>query len=420
MIRVREVFREERLIWWLLLAATLIRIGALIDKGIYFDPNFSDATGYMESARVLAETGRLTFYENDPSAWVMPGFVAFLAFFHLVTADVLLQYVMVKGSMLLMSVASIYVLYLIGKRLGGVKVGLVSAAMLAVSMPHIYTGTLTLSENAFAPLVLVFVLLVIRLVDDHRWSTYLWGVAALVAAMYCKQAAIGLLPAALVYLLVRKYPTALLVRQVVLTTVILVLSLAPWWVRNYRAFGEFVPFTGMDAATVYQGTYQEFQPYRTGAVEAIGELIEDVDGSEIDQNRVIAGAAADRMSAKWAEDPWGMLRTYLVMKPAAAWLIPFYWDKVFGISGYWILRLHAVSSALGLALLGWLTVRSRRRPEFLLLFMNVALITAGAGYYLGLSRYVYPFVPFLYVAIAYSIVGLMGYLSRTRRAVESD
>lgn len=43
------------------------------------------------------------------------------------------------------------------------------------------------------------------------------------------------------------------VRALVLSCVIFVVMLAPWWVRNYAIFGEFVPFTTSASANLYLG-----------------------------------------------------------------------------------------------------------------------------------------------------------------------
>lgn len=106
---------------------------------------------------------------------------------------------------------------------------------------------------------------------------------------------------------------------------------------------------------------------------------------------------------RWREDPADVVFTYAVGKPAAAWLLPHYWDTVLGASSYWVLRVHAVVSALGLGSLLLLTLRSKSRHEFIFMAMCVVFTTIGAIYYLGLHRYVYPFMPFLYVALAYAI-----------------
>jgi len=162
-----------------------------------------------------------------------------------------------------------------------------------------------------------------------------------------------------------------------------------------------VPFTSGDASPFFEGTYQRFEPYGTGAFDAMDEVLSDSTGTEADQNRLLQDAAREHLAQRWAESPADVLTTYLVTKPAAAWLLPFYWDAVFSISGYWVLRIHAFVSAAGLLSLGWLSFRSKARAEFALLFMNALVITAGAAYYLGLSRYVYPYMPFLYIALSY-------------------
>ena len=140
-------------------------------------------------------------------------------------------------------------------------------------------------------------------------------------------------------------------------------------------------------------------------------VVDPIRGSEIDRSRTLVAVGRERIAARWAADPIGLVVTYAVMKPAAAWLIPFYWDAFFGIDGYWVLRIHAALSALGLALLAWYSIRSRSRAEFLLLLLNVLVISAGSAYYLGLSRCVYPYVPMLYVAVGIGAVRLADSLS---------
>ena len=283
------------------------------------------------------------------------------------------------------------------------RVGLIAAALLTFSLPHVYTGNLTLSENPFMLGLLAMVWFVIQLADKPGWKPFAGLVAVFCITLYIKQAAVGFLAAAFVYLLVRRYPWALLLKQTAVASAIILLALVPWWVRNYQVFDTFVPFTSFDGAPFFEGTFQRFQPYGTGSFEAMAQVLDRTRGTEIERSRLLTDAGKRRLRGRWTADPCGVVLTYAVMKPAAAWLLPFYWDKVFGISGYWVLRIHAVLSVLGLGLLGWFSVRSRSRAEFLLLSLNVLVITAGASYYLGLSRYVYPYVPFLYVAVAYLI-----------------
>lgn len=414
--RPRSLFTQDRLIWWLLAVAGALRVAALANKGVLYDGGFGDAIGYLESARVLLRTGQFTFYDNGLSAIAMPGFVLLLVPFVALGGSLFSQFFALKVALILVSVASIYVLYLLGSRIGGLWVGLAAAAMLTLSMPHIYVGTLTLTEGPFTLALLLTTLYVIRLADKPGWRPFFAVVGLFLVALYLRQAATGMLFAALVYLLVRRYPLALLAKQTAVAVLLIAVALSPWWIRNYRVFGAFVPFTSLEGAALFEGTYQRFQPYDTGALDALGELMEGFTGSELDRGRVLAAAAHERLAAQWAADPVDVVVRYAVMKPAAAWLLPFYWDSVFGISGYWVLRIHAFVSAAGLFALAWLSVRSRSRAEFLLLLMNVLVITVGAGYYLGLGRYTFPYMPFLYVGLAYTAQSLAARVANFRTA----
>lgn len=236
--RVRGLFREDRLIWWLLLLATLIRVAALADKGILYDQSgFEDAVRYLDSARVLASTGTISFAGVARSAYQMPGYAAFLSLFFWIPASEFVRVFLIKVALLAVSVASIYVLYLIGRRVGGNRVGILSATFLAFSMAHIYTGTLTLSENPFMLGLLAMTLLVIRLADSPGWKLFAYAMLAFCATLYIKQAAVGFLLPALAYLLIRDYPRALLLKQAAVGLAIGLLVLSPWWVRNYHVFG---------------------------------------------------------------------------------------------------------------------------------------------------------------------------------------
>lgn len=401
---VRRLFAGDRLIWWLLGVAAVMRLAAIADKGVLYDGNgFADAARYLEAARSFATTGLFSCEGSVRTAWLMPGMPVLLAPLMRLPVGLWARMFAVKVLLAGVSVACIYVLYVVGRRVGGARVGLLAASMLTLSLPHVYAGTIVLSENPYMLGLLLMTMLTIRLADAPRWTTFAWLVAAVCVTVYLKQAALGFLPPALVYLLVRRYPPRLLVRQAVVGLAVLVLALAPWWVRNYQVFGTFVPFTSFDGAPFFEGTFQRFQPYGTGSFDAMAELIDGKGLDEVHRSRVLVAAAWTRIAERWKSDPAGLVLTYGVMKPAAAWLLPFYWDKVFGIDGYWVLRLHALLMPLGLLLLAVCSVRSRSRAEFLLLALNALVITVGSAWYLGLSRYVYPYVPFVYVAVAYLV-----------------
>lgn len=405
---ISRAFTADKIIWWLLLLAAVIRVAAFIDMGVMYDGGFRDAQGYMDSARVLVSTGRLTFYGGSQSALVMPGFVVFLAACCAVVATRFAEYVVVKLALVLVSCATIYVLHLLGRRIAGPRVGILAASMLALSMPSIYVGTLALSENLYSLFLLGFVLAVIGLADRPGMRRLLLAAALFSLAVYTRQAALGAAPGALVYLMLRGVSPKTISRYAAIFALVFIVAMAPWWIRNYSVFGEFVPFTSGDGSPFFEGTYQRFEPYGTGAFEAMDNVIAGFKGTEAEKSGLLESAARVHLAQRWSQSPWDVLSTYLITKPAAAWALPFYWDSVFSISGYWVLRIHSFVSAMGLIALGWLSFRSESRAEWALLFMNVLVITAGASYYLGLSRYVYPYMPFLYIAVSFVLSRALG------------
>lgn len=402
--RLKQLLAPDRLIWPLLLLAALMRVAALLQKGVEYDGNYVDAVRYMDSARVLATSGRFTYAGNHLSAYEMPGFSAFLSVFVLAAHGRYLQYFLIKVSFLLMSVLTIYLLYLLGTRIGGPRVGLIAAAFLAFSVPNIYTGLLALSENPFSLAVIALAVLVIRLGDSPGWKLFSACLVVFVGALYLRQSVLVMLPPAAIYLWSRGYPRRLLIQQTLTASLVIVAALVPWWIRNYAVFHAFVPFQSFDGATLLEGTFQRFKPIDNGSFALMDKLTRNFKGNELETGRMFAEVAKQRILARWKTNPADLIFTYAVGKPAAAWLLPHYWDEVLGARSWWVLRVHALVSALGLtALCALSTTRSRARREFVFMGLCVLLITLGTVVYLGLHRYVYPFMPFLYVALAYSL-----------------
>ncbi|MDZ4168493.1 MAG: glycosyltransferase family 39 protein [Coriobacteriia bacterium] len=400
--RMKGLLNPDRGIYLLLALASVLRIAAVYDVGITYDGQYIDAVRFMDSARELAASGRFTFAGAESSAYQMPGYSAFLALLLSAAESPFTEHLLVKATLLLLSLATIYMVYLLGSRVGGLWVGLVASAFLTFSMPNIYTGLLTLSENPFSLAVTTFALLVIRLGDEPGWKYFSLSLGVFILAIYLRQAALMMLPPALIYLLLRRFPRKLLWRQTAAAIMVIVAVLMPWWIRNYCLFDAFVPFTSFEGAPLLEGTYQRFDPYpeHGGAFVQMDELTSNFTGNELEKSHLFARAAHQRLVQRWRTDPLDLVFTYALGKPAAAWLLPHYWDTVLGASSYWVLRVHAVMSALGLAALLALSIRSDARYEFVFMGLCVLLVTVGTSYYLGLHRYVYPFMPFLYVAIA--------------------
>jgi hypothetical protein len=256
--------------------------------------------------------------------------------------------------------------------------------------------------------------MVFRLAEKPSWRRFVPLVIVFVVSLYTRQAALVILPAAVVYLWLAHYPKPMLFRQVAMTVLAVVLVMAPWWVRNYEAFHAFVPFQNMGTETMYEGTFQVFAPTPPEAAQAVQRIVGGFKGTEYELTQAFGDATRKRLEARWAQSPVRTLSAYLIQKPAAAWLLPHYWDEVLiAGSSWWVVRIHALVAVLGLAALAFLSVRSRKRNEFIFMAICVVAITLGTIVYLGLHKYVYPFMPFLYLAISYVVVQWVSALTPT-------
>lgn len=162
----------------------------------------------------------------------------------------------------------------------GSRVGTLWAGLLASFYPGaISTSVLLLSESPFVPLMLLQLYLWWRARDlrEQNRTTYVWAVAAgLVGALACLVRPSWLLFSPFV----AGYFTCIVAMQwlgrgsangrgqevrrdlrIALVVVIsLCVGMSPWWIRNYRAVGRFVPTTLQVGASLYDA----WNPRATG------------------------------------------------------------------------------------------------------------------------------------------------------------
>lgn len=150
-------------------------------------------------------------------------------------------------------------IYLIGRRLWGPRVGLLAAALAAVFPPLVLLSRELLSESLFIVLELGAVLCALnfrRSGGGLRWATAAGALCGL--ALLTRNTGFALLlclPLGVLVLYPRLRLRALVAPLVLLAAAVLVI--APWTVRNTAQFGRLVPLTtsaGITAAGTYNPT----------------------------------------------------------------------------------------------------------------------------------------------------------------------
>lgn len=220
----------------------------------------NDAFEYDYYARSIAagdglpESGYLR--QGGPTAIRGPGYPYLLGVLYALSGDSVTVGRLAGGAL---GVLAVFLLYLIGKRIWGGRVGLIAAALAAVFPPLVLLSRELWSETLFIPLELGAVLCVLnfrRSGGELRWAAAAGALCGL--ALLTRNSAAPLLiciPLGMIVVPVRLSLKALRAPLAVLGVAALVL--APWAIRNTEDFGRFVPVTtstGITAAGVYNPT----------------------------------------------------------------------------------------------------------------------------------------------------------------------
>jgi peptidoglycan/LPS O-acetylase OafA/YrhL/4-amino-4-deoxy-L-arabinose transferase-like glycosyltransferase len=151
---------------------------------------------------------------------------------------------------------------LIARRVWGPRVGLLAAALAAISPPLVFATASFISEALFLPLVLGFVHLVLRARDGERPSLPLAAAAGAVCGLAALTRFIGIaLLALLVVALWQRRAGWRALRAPAAGIVAALVVMAPWTARNASAFHTFVPVATEGGFSLY-GTYNAFSDGR--------------------------------------------------------------------------------------------------------------------------------------------------------------
>lgn len=256
---------STRFLWWLV---AIVVAGAALRLGyVWFDRRpvgllFNDGVYYHYGANVLADghgfvnpLAKVDLGLDLPSADHPPLYQVYLALFSLVGLDTVTDHLFAG---VVLGVASIAMAGLAGRRIAGDRVGLIAAALVAVS-PNVwrYDGSL-MSEVAVVFLVLVIMWLSYRYWDRPSMAG-LAAIGAVIGLAALARAELLLLVPLLVVpmgLLAPTVPGRRRIGQVVVGSVVCVALLVPWVAYNRVRFDEPV-YISENVGSVIGGSYCE-------------------------------------------------------------------------------------------------------------------------------------------------------------------
>jgi 4-amino-4-deoxy-L-arabinose transferase-like glycosyltransferase len=380
----------------LLWSSFLLKAAVILVQGSHYTLRSDDAQ-YIETARIWLRTGMFTYNDpSQPTLYIMPGYPAFLAALMAAVGDGVWYGNVVRLVQAAIVTLSFWLLHRIGLRLVGERAALGAAALCAFSPSLWLVANLLLTEALFVPALLAMTYAALRLYERPgvRWSAA-FG-AAWAAAVYIRPT-IALWPGILYALLLmwRRARWRRVLAGGLVAGLILAAALAPWWARNYRITGTFVPLTQSGGNPLLLGTY----PYIPPSLEEQRAWHSSNDLREND--RLDNARAKDRLRTGFREHPLLYASWYTVGKFAYFWGDVYEWVSLAGLPPAVPILYH-----YAILIPGFVGVwRWRRRKPALLVFSLFGYMTVLHMIYLAHSRYAVPLIPLLALFSAAALLG---------------
>jgi len=347
----------------------------------------ADAGDYHRLATGLVQGHGYVNSAGVSTAWRPPVYPLFLAgIYKLVGIDVQ------RATIVQAVVGSLTVLMLIalGAMMIGWRPALLAGVIAAIYPGFVWLPRLLLSENLSLFLLLLILCVAILY---FRTSQIIWMIVfgVLCALSTLVRGANLLLPIALAagLLITRFRNWKLLIAPLAVMTVVFVLTLLPWTIRNYRVFHEFVPIATQDGLALY-GSY--WPPQQNGK-RIWGSLPLDGDpavlaasqtGNEVSASRYLQRVTLERLR----ENPSFFFR--LIPSKLVSLVVPLDWEVFPHAQG--TTRALNIGYLLILlpALLGFVNMIRKRVPYQWLLWVVPAMVLLQSIIFYGSPRFRLP------------------------------
>ena len=416
MRKIKHLILENKGISVLLCIAVILQILSLIELGATY-LIISDDIAYINSGVELAQNGRITMH-GYLSAQAMPGMTFLIALVAIFfgSGDGLI--IALKVIWLIMSLLSILGLYMCVRVFANKTISWMACIFLLAS-DFIWMNNVILTET---PVMMIFIWVLffsLKLAKTGKWKYFWLLITFYIVGVYFRPN-IGIFPVAFFfYLLMIKYDFKLMLKQGLVAAFILVATLLPWTIRNYRIFDEFLPLGYGVGNPLLLGTYQGYGFPDDSTIDYEKEIYDSLSAeaklywnAEVNRDDPIAGyyslefdklKANHRMSVWWKTNPGSMLYSYLIVKPKILLYGSFYWDTVFGIPHKVNLGIRLLELVLFFGSVGLIAYKQKYWKEGFLIVSSYAIQVLFYAYSFAFDRYGQTLYFFRYITIGIGI-----------------
>ena len=390
---------NRAILWSVLLGSLALKVIVILINGHHYMLD-SDDMSYLTTAKIWLDTGEFTYNDPErPTVFITPAFPGLIAILMKWIGEGYALEQTIRIIQTIMITFSLYLLYLIGKRVWNERVALWAVGISAFYLPLWLVSNFILTEALF---ILALMLLVYCALRAKEQPTLSWAIAFGLAwgfATYVRPT-IALWPGIFLLLLLiwRQIPWRKVMLCGIVAAVVFVACLVPWWVRNYQVSdGQFIPLTKSSGNPLLLGTFSYGLPSlkEQQTWHATNNLWEN---DEFDRKWAI-----ERIKTGFTEAPLHYLSWYTVGKFGMFWGDVYYWRTIPGIPLMIPIMMHYM--ILGFGVTGiWL---SRRNRDGMLIVSILSYFTILHMIYLAHSRYAVVLMPLLALFAAAAITQLI-------------
>ena len=356
-----------------------------------------DELGYHQMTEQFLDKGFLGYYADKPTAFVTPGYPLFLAAIYgtakIIRGAAADPLSLVRLVQVLLSVATVYLAFVIGRSTGRVSVGFIAALLVAAYPPMFMANKRILTEVLYTFALLSYVYSVQLVLQKRRFHYHLISGMLLALTVLVRPAAAPLLVVPyLIDFWHRRDPEV--IKGLIVAGLAFSLVMLPWWVRNYVVLDKVVIFATQSGNPLLRGA-KPYDPY-----DKIGPSI--MQGVPEDQ---MSKVAVQRIKQGFRTEPWLWFKWFTVGK------LDLLWSKPWGMYDWWSKNLHRAAFVFlgGIGVIYGLTRRELRWLAVVPLFFTLLQLL-----FIPISRYMYPLVPLMGVLAAAVVVAIIDRLAGGR------
>lgn len=380
--------------------------------GNFYEPN-NDDVKFIRSAWNLVQTGIYTYHKPPaPTAFMMPGVSYTLAFFMSIFGEFggITAFRITQGAV---QVLSLLLLFFMARKVFNSKIAIVAVIMDLIYIPEIWVSNLVLTETFFKFFVLCLVYFSIYAIDKYKTEFYILGGIALGFATLFRPTISTYPVIILIIWFIKKLSFKKAVKYTLIVTLVFCIILSPWWIRNYKTFNRFIPFTLATGNPMLQGTFINYDQTTkaTDGLDYTHYNTKDPKLSEIQRNTMEISLSKYRLENLFPKEPLKFIYWYTIGKGRVQVRTPFYWKSIFNVKYEVVAKYHNVLLLLSSA---GVILYFLRRNKDVLGILPIATVVYFVLIYLPfftMSRYFYPVMPILIMFSAYICVSMFEKLS---------